>query len=428
MAPVLVAYGAWQQSICGQFGVMPWQGGFSLWVANGPDANGRYYEQKTAIAYEGAHQNPARIESEALFRAETKANPTPVEVDRFWREKTKATILADPGRWAQLELKKLYFFLNDFEQYNNKTFSFHRALSPFLKWNPLSWGILFSLAVGGLFALPRANRPLSFGLLFLAAFYFAGCLLVFAGDRFRFPLAPFAAVFAGGTAIIAIELRREWPISRRLACVAAVVTALALTFSRYAGVYDTSTYVQDRVLLANASLRAGDDIVAQAFATEVLEQHPDRADARHIAAAARFNQHVSGTAPIQNEQVWQQIERDLEDASSTLPRMSWMRAVAAWNGGRHDVALTAWRQLDDAGSSRAHTDALAMLVLSGSATSAERQRMLQLDWKQTSPYAWAARSSLEGPGFDQQIESAVSPSDWAKTKDTVSRLLKPANR
>jgi hypothetical protein len=38
--------------------------------------------------------------------------------------------------------RKVYALLNDWEQYNNKTYAFHQARSPWLRWNPLSWGVL----------------------------------------------------------------------------------------------------------------------------------------------------------------------------------------------------------------------------------------------------------------------------------------------
>jgi hypothetical protein len=41
--------------------------------------------------------------------------------------------------------RKAYALLNNWEQYNNKTYAFHKALSPWLSWNPLCWGLLLVL-------------------------------------------------------------------------------------------------------------------------------------------------------------------------------------------------------------------------------------------------------------------------------------------
>jgi hypothetical protein len=339
MLPALLLYGSWQKAVSGQFGLMPWQGGFSLWVGNGEGANGRYYRQKSLLSYEGPHQNPARVESEALYRKETGAAvATPAAVDRFWRDKTKAFILQHPGDWLRLEARKLYFYLNDFEQYNNKTFSFHQDRSPFLKWNPLSWGILFCLGAIGCFAAWARNPRIATAFVALAGSYFAGALLVFAGDRFRLPLVPFAAVFAGGCIPIAFSAWRRWSAVRRVACLSAGIVALVIAFSRLAGVHDTSTYVQDRVLLANAALRVGRDAEAEAIAREILREDGDRSDARSIVASARFNQHLGGTKLIGTPEHWQQIANDLDGAPASLPGVKWIHGIAEWNGERRDAA------------------------------------------------------------------------------------------
>lgn len=425
MLPVIAGYGLWQRSVSGHFGVMPWQGGYSLWVANGPEANGRYYTQKSVISYEGPHQNPARLESESRYRGETGAPSeaaTPFQIDRYWREKTKAAILQQPGQWLRLEAKKLYYFFNDFEQYNNKTYAFHRAESPWLRWNPLSWGVLFGLAVAGAFAARRENRRVGGALLLLSGAYLAGALLVFAGDRFRFPLTPFAAVLAGGLVPFLTNFRR-WAMGRRLSCLGATAAAFAIAFSQFAGARDTSTFTQDRMLLANASLRSGDDSQAEAFARQVLEGHPSRQDARQVLAAARFNQHLAGTKLIEAENAWAEMASDLAAAVPASPSTRWTGGVAEWNAGRRDRALEIWRSLASTERSRVAVDALAVIVLSGHASSEEKQRLLGTEWRKQSPYAWAARAELEGERFESQLWGELSASDWKAIKQRAARLL-----
>lgn len=423
MLPPILLYAGWQRSVSGHFGIMPWQGGYSLWVANGPEANGRYYAQKSAVSYEGSHQNPARVESESLYRAETGSPSSPLENDRFWRAKTKAAVIADPSRWLGLEVQKLYFFLNDFEQYNNKTFSFHKAESPLLRWNPLSWGVVFSLAVIGLFAAWQTDWRKPAALLILASAYFAGGLLVFAGDRFRFPLAPFAALFGGGVLFVFTSGWRQWSLTRKIMCAVSAVLALAIAFSRFLGVHDESTYVQDRILLANASLRAGHDAEARAYAAEVLKSHPDRSDARHIAATARCNQHLDGTLPLNGEAEWRALADQLDGASATLPGTKWTQAVANWNAGRKDAAIQQLRELANSGQPRIGADSLAMLVLVEQATESERAALQARDWRQQSPYVWMALAKLGGERFEQQIVPAISAEKWAQVRATENRLF-----
>jgi hypothetical protein len=424
MAPAILLYGSWQKAVSAHFGVMPWQGGFSLWAANGEDANGRYYAQQSILAYEGPHQNPARVESEVIYLAETRAAVAePSTVDRYWRDKTKAFILNQPGRWLGLEGRKVYFYLNDFEQYNNKTYSFHRDRCPLLQWNPLSWGILFCLSAIGCFAAWAINFRIATALVLLGIAYFGGALLVFAGDRFRLPLVPFAALFAGGCVPIVSACWQGWSAFRRMACVFAGIAALVIAFSRVGDVRDTSTYVQDRMLLANAALRVGHDEEAEMIAREILRENGQRSDAKNIAATARFNQHLQGTKRIDNPEAWQQIATDIAGSPALLPGMKWILAVAEWNSGHQEIAIRRWRELSTGGPSRVSADALAMLVLSGHATPEENSKLLELDWKKQSPYVWTARLALEGSAFERQIRTVLPEEKWKQVQEAGSRLL-----
>ena len=110
--------------------------------------------------------------------------------------------------------RKAYALLDNWEQYNNKTFAFHKARSPWLRWNPICWGALLVLGVAGAARLgaesPRAARALAA----VAAAVAASILLFFVSARFRLPLAAVLAVLAGG-ALAAPSFWRAWPAPRR---------------------------------------------------------------------------------------------------------------------------------------------------------------------------------------------------------------------
>ena len=55
-------------ALSGEFRVLPWQGAFNLWAANRPGAHGRYFEQFARVASYAEGTNPARLESERLYR------------------------------------------------------------------------------------------------------------------------------------------------------------------------------------------------------------------------------------------------------------------------------------------------------------------------------------------------------------------------
>jgi dolichyl-phosphate-mannose-protein mannosyltransferase len=288
------AAAAWQKSVSGVAGFLPWQGAYNLWAANRPGANGRYYTQHVSFPPELARANPARAESILLYEQETGGQPQDIAgMNAHWRRRFLDEVASHPLRWAALMARKTYALLNNWEQYNNKTYAFHKALSPWLRWNPICWGLLLVLAVGGAARLaadsPRAAAALAATSLACAA----SILLFFVSARFRLPLAAVCAVLAGG-ALGSPGFWRGWPPGRRAALAACALLAGLVAFSSLGGVADRSTFVQDHVLLARAAFTVGDDATALSEAKEALKLQPWHPDAKAIEAAASAE--ISGKA------------------------------------------------------------------------------------------------------------------------------------
>jgi hypothetical protein len=195
----LLSYACWQYHVSQHFGILPWQGAFSLWAANRIGANGKYYSQQVLLEYDGPYKNPAQIEAKHLFlQATGKSLPVDIpEMNRYWRSRTVREIMSDPISWLGLQGRKFYFFVNDFEQYNNKTFLFHKRRCPWLDWNPLGWGLIAVAGAAGWWPLQKRNRASARILGACFAVYWAGAMLFFASDRFRYPLVPLACLCSG---------------------------------------------------------------------------------------------------------------------------------------------------------------------------------------------------------------------------------------
>jgi hypothetical protein len=244
-----------------------------------------------------ARANPARSESILLYARETGAQGAYIPaMNAYWRRRFLAEVSAHPLRWAALLGRKAYALLDNWEQYNNKTFAFHKARSPWLRWNPICWGALLILGVAGAARLgaesPRAARALAA----VAAALAVSILLFFASARFRLPLAAILAVLAGG-ALAAPSFWRAWPAPRRAWLALAVAAAAGVTFSDWGGVADRSTFVQDHALLARAAYTVGDDATALAEAREALRMQPWHPDAAAVAKAAEAELAPKGAAP-----------------------------------------------------------------------------------------------------------------------------------
>ena len=295
----LLLFGAaslWQWSVSGIPGFLPWQGAYNLWSANRPGANGRYYTQQVSLSPELARANPARSESIYLYEKET-GGPTDIRsMNAYWRHRFLAEVSAHPLRWAGLEARKAYALLNDWEQYNNKTYAFHKARSPWLRWNPIGWGVLLILGVAGgarlAFESPRSAALLGF----VAAAVAVSVLLFFVSARFRLPLVGLLGAVAGG-ALARPGFWLGWPAPRRAGLLLAVGLAGALAFTRFGGVADRSTFVQDHALLARAAFTVGDNATALAEARAALELQPRHPDATAIVRAAEAELAGKGPAP-----------------------------------------------------------------------------------------------------------------------------------
>jgi 4-amino-4-deoxy-L-arabinose transferase-like glycosyltransferase len=281
------AASAWQWTISGVPGFLPWQGAYNLWAANRPGANGRYYTQHVSIPPEAARANPARAESILLYEQETGGRPPDIALmNAHWRMRFLDELSSHPVRWAGLMARKAYALLNNWEQYNNKTFAFHKARSPWLSWNPVCWGILFVLGVAGAFRLaieaPRTATALAIVWLACAA----SIVLFFVSARFRLPLAAMCAVLAGG-ALGAPLFWRGWTMARRTALACSLALAGLVAFSDLGDVSDPSTFVQDHVLLARAAYTVGDDATAYVEAEAALKMQPWHPDALVIVDAVK---------------------------------------------------------------------------------------------------------------------------------------------
>ncbi len=276
----------WQKRVSGVSGFLPWQGAYNLWAANRPGANGRYYTQHVSLPPELARGNPARAESILLYEEETNGAPADIPaMNAHWHQKFLEEISTHTLRWLKLMVRKCYALLNNWEQYNNKTYAFHKALSPWLRFNPLCWGFLFMLAIPGAARLAlETPRPAAVLLVLCIACAFS-IVLFFASARFRLPLAAICAILAGG-ALGRPNFWMEGSTGRILVLAVAIVMVGFVTFSHFGWVDDRSTFVQDHALLARAAYTVGDDKTALSEANAALAMQPWHPDAKAIVAAA----------------------------------------------------------------------------------------------------------------------------------------------
>ena len=363
------AQGVWQWRTSGGFRLLPWQGAYNLWAANQPGASGRYYSQFMLLAApaDGAQENPARIESILLYRHAT-GDRGPLRVDAvndYWRQRLRADTLAHPTAWLRLQLRKAYYLTNNFEQYNNKTYSFHQARSPWLRLNPLGWGVVLLGGTLGLLVLRHRHRVLLGAVLLTGAAVAAGILLFYASGRFRLPLTVMFCVLAGGAALPGAW----WPENRhdRAATALLLLTLGVVTFSGWFNAHDRSTYVQDHMLLARAAEHTGADRITWDEARAALAMRPGHPDALRLGLTSFSNLLMEGVQPTRAEAEWCGFARLLytQTADPAAHPQANVMALALWRA--HDPAgLALWRARLAA---QDDPETLAALCLAGAADS-----------------------------------------------------------
>lgn len=195
--------------------------------------------------------------------------------------------------------------------------------SPWLCWNPLGWAVVFAPGRGGV-ALAWRSHSGAF-LKVLGAAYATGVLLYFVSARFRLALVIWLCLLA------ALLLSRITDATRRtrLAAGGVVLAALAASLFPIPAEMREETLTEDWILLAEASINAGQGSEAEIWVQKVLERQPQRASAQALHCAARYLQWLDnlGSASATVSPQW------LRDSSDLCRKAESQSNQAAYLGG-----------------------------------------------------------------------------------------------
>ncbi len=369
-ALVLGAMGWVNLSVGGEFRILPWQGSHSYWDANGEGANGLFYSHSTQTTHVALGENPARAEAEAVY-CQARACTGKLDISdfqRFWRERMLNRLQEQPLEVAELIASKFWYLINNYEQYNNKTYWVHKDRSPWLRWNPLCWALLLALAASALFLpLRREAREL---LVLSLGFYAVSLLVVFVSARFRVPMSAWLCVLAGGWATLAAQQGGGGAGQRRtpVKAIAAALIVGGIAFVPVSSVLRNATVVEDQLLMSSAALAAGKWQESQDWAGRVLAVQPTRPIAHAMMCSARLYG-------------WEL------SPSSELPPRDWLQSSL-------DHCLTGIQKSEGAG----YSAAMFMLGL------CQRERAFEMleTVRDSESVGELARSALTLAGRDQQ--------------------------
>lgn len=329
----------------GTFTTKPTGSPFILWWANSSHANGLYYYQQYVADHLSYGQNPATYEAERHYQNLT-GNPAPSieQMNRFFMRETIRNAIEHPVETIRLLAIKTYATVHNYEQYDNKSYFFHKELSPWLRWNPLGWGIVFILAVFGSLTLCKTSIRIPVYALILFLLYVSIIIATYPSNRFRVPLVPILTVLSGWIPLIFSKdkLPRDFLKPRILIPLGILILAVFFPFKF---ITPKDTIPSDYCLLARASHLAGQNTEAMKWASLALETYPYRSDMQRIFVLSRFNSwFTKATNPPTVSEARSHL-REIESIQPPTPELMFSTSIYLWNLGDETSAMEILRNL-----------------------------------------------------------------------------------
>lgn len=200
------------------------QGGINFYIGNNPDSDG-----VSAIMPEPMGHNWQISQISRIAEDEVGKNLSSGEISSFWFKKGLEWIKSNPMEFLRLYLKKLYFSISNREISNNRDIDRYYNTIPLLKYNPVSFGILFSLSVVALLLLWRKNKLIRLLMILLLGYIFAASLFFF-NSRFRLPILPIYFVLSAAGLITII---RQLKANASKLIFPFIISLMAFLFSIY---------------------------------------------------------------------------------------------------------------------------------------------------------------------------------------------------
>jgi 4-amino-4-deoxy-L-arabinose transferase-like glycosyltransferase len=201
-------------------------GGLLLYDSWNPSASATYDIPAIfprALADDPVERKAAYTElaQRALGRAPLRAS----EVSAYWRGEALAFVREQPSRALAIATERARLFWNRYEPWDVRSFTVSRGISWVLSLPLPGFGVIAPLALAGIaLSALRWRRLAPLYAMILA--YFASGVLFVALSRYRVPVVPLLAIFAGAAAVSLWDFAASRD-ARRLARAAALVALAA---------------------------------------------------------------------------------------------------------------------------------------------------------------------------------------------------------
>lgn len=168
--------------------------GLPLYVGNRHGASGMY----EPLAGQFGNPQGEWIGAKLLAEREVGRALNAAEISSFWTRKTGSEIFSHPLSWCGLLLRKLLMTWNRIELSDILDLRSHADFAPWLRWLGviLNFGLLAPAALWSAWML-RSGWRRWWILAAMALLFCASVVLFYVSARYRYPLVPLLAIFAG---------------------------------------------------------------------------------------------------------------------------------------------------------------------------------------------------------------------------------------
>jgi tetratricopeptide (TPR) repeat protein len=203
---VLAPVGLRNFTVGGEFKLTTSQFGPNFFIGNNPSADGTY----GSIAKNIGEPQLEGIDATRLAERALGRKLTAGEVSDYWLEKSWSYIRSEPLAWLRLFAAKWLLIWNRHEIEDSDDFYIYQQWSSLLSL--LGWinhfGLLAPLAAVGLWLTRKQWRRLSLFYAMIVSLAFSVAIFYVFG-RYRFPLVPLLALFAGAAVIPLVSFYKE---------------------------------------------------------------------------------------------------------------------------------------------------------------------------------------------------------------------------
>lgn len=360
--------------------------GFNYYIGNHPKASGTF--DKIAGHDEVRGFDPLKdLDGRDFARAIAGRRLSPSEASRFW---VRAAFDGAKGRCAAfvgLQARKLLLFFGGEQLPQIYSYDLTRGEVPILKLLPITFAVLIPLGLLGLAqSLVRGGVHRLLAILCLC--YGLSISLFFVASRYRVPIIPLVAVFAGCALVGLVETvqRRRWAQVGKSAAALAAFSVLPLlplqphdpckVLLHFANVYDSSGKREAaRVVAEKAVRQCPDDARALFLMAQIAHSEGDFKEAldyyRRAALARDVKpEYLFRLASLQSqlrmqEQALRSVATGLEMAPGNVEGLLLLGQIQERRGDLRDAMATLQKAVDlkpDSVSALYHLGRLAALA------------------------------------------------------------------